>query len=66
MVLYAINKNRSSSAFLHRENPLKLEIKHLIDCATEGAIRVVSVDEELRSLQVALQVLEILDKDGLV
>jgi hypothetical protein len=43
-----------------------LEIKHLIDCATEGAIRVVSVDEELHSLQVALQVLEILDKDGLV
>jgi hypothetical protein len=27
---------------------------------------VVSVDEELRSLQVALQVLEILEKDGLV
>jgi predicted dehydrogenase len=52
--------------FVHKENPLKLEIKHLIDCATEGAIRVVSVDEELRSLQVALQVLEILDKDGLV
>ena len=42
--------------FVHKENPLKLEIKHLIDCATEGAVRVVSVDEELRSLQVALQV----------
>ena len=52
--------------FVHKENPLKLEIKHLIDCATEGAVRVVSVDEELRSLQVALQVLEILEKDGLV
>ncbi len=52
--------------FVHKENPLKLEIKHLIDCATQGALRVVSVDEELRSLQVALQVLEILEKDGLV
>jgi hypothetical protein len=52
--------------FVHKENPLKLEIKHLIDCATEGASRAVSVDEELRSLQVALQVLEILEKDGLV
>jgi hypothetical protein len=52
--------------FVHKENPLKLEIKHLIDCAMEGASRVVSVDEELRSLHVALQVLEILEKDGLV
>jgi predicted dehydrogenase len=52
--------------FVHKENPLKLEIKHLIDCATQGALRVVSVDEELRALQVALQVLDILDKDGLV
>lgn len=52
--------------FVHKENPLKLEIKHLLDCATEGALRVVSVDEELRSLQVALQVLDMLEKDGLV
>ena len=52
--------------FVHKENPLKLEIKHLIDCATRGALRVVSVDEELHALQVALQVLDILDKDGLV
>ncbi|MGE3537003.1 MAG: Gfo/Idh/MocA family oxidoreductase [Candidatus Tectimicrobiota bacterium] len=52
--------------FVHKDNPLKLEIKHLIDCATQGALRVVSVDEELRSLQVALQVLDILEKDGLV
>lgn len=52
--------------FVHKENPLKLEMKHFIDCATNGARRVVSVDEELRSLQVALQVLELLEKDGLV
>ncbi len=52
--------------FVHKDNPLKLEIKHLIDCVTRGAVRVVSADEELRSLQVALQLLEILDKDGLV
>src|SRR3989449_3336380 len=52
--------------FVHKENPLKLEIKHLIDCATQGALPVISVDEELRSLQVALQVLESLEKDGLV
>jgi predicted dehydrogenase len=52
--------------FVHKDNPLKLEIKHLIDCVTDGAVRAVSVDEELRSLQVALQILELLEKDGLV
>ena len=52
--------------FVHKDNPLKLEIKHLIDCVTQEATRVVSVDEELRSLQVALQILEILEKDGLM
>ncbi|MGQ4806928.1 Inositol 2-dehydrogenase/D-chiro-inositol 3-dehydrogenase [Candidatus Entotheonellaceae bacterium PAL068K] len=52
--------------FVHKDNPLKLEINHFIDCAMRGAMRVVSVHEELRSLQVALQILEILDKDGLV
>lgn len=52
--------------FVHKDNPLKLEIKHLIDCVAQEATRVVSVDEELRSLQVALQILEILEKDGLI
>jgi predicted dehydrogenase len=52
--------------FVHKENPLKLEIRHLLDCVTQGATRVVSVEKELRSLQVALQILDILDKDGLV
>jgi predicted dehydrogenase len=52
--------------FVHKDNPLKLEVKHLIECATNGTPRAVSVDEELRSLQVALQILELLEKDGLV
>jgi hypothetical protein len=52
--------------FVHKDNPLKLEIKHLIDCATNGVPRIASVDEELRSLRVALQILELLEKDGLV
>jgi predicted dehydrogenase len=52
--------------FVHKDNPLKLEIKHLLDCVTQGASRLVSVEEELYSLQVALQVLEMLEKDGLV
>ena len=52
--------------FVHKENPLKLEICHLLDYVTQGATRVVSVEKELRSLHVALQILEILEKDGLV
>jgi predicted dehydrogenase len=52
--------------FVHKENPLKLEIQHLLDCVSRRATRVVSVEKELRSLQVALQILEILEKDGLV
>jgi len=52
--------------FVHKDNPLKLEIQHLIDCVSNGAPRVVSVEEDLRSLQVALQILELLEKEGLV
>ncbi len=44
--------------FVHRENPLKLELRHLIDCASNGAKRHTSVESELKSLKVALQVLE--------
>ncbi len=44
--------------FVHRENPLKLELRHLIDCATNGAKRHTSVENELKSLRVALRVLE--------
>lgn len=42
--------------FVHKENPLKSEIKHFIDCASNGASRKVSVDKELASLDVALRV----------
>jgi len=52
--------------FVHKDNPLKLEIQHLLDCVSRQATRVVSVEKELRSLQVALQILDIFEKDGLV
>lgn len=44
--------------FVHRENPLKLELKHLIDCAANGAERMVSADEEIYSLQIAIDIVE--------
>jgi predicted dehydrogenase len=44
--------------FVHRENPLKLELRYLIDCVANGADRRISVENELMSLRVALAVLE--------
>ncbi|MBF0290745.1 MAG: Gfo/Idh/MocA family oxidoreductase [Nitrospinae bacterium] len=44
--------------FVHRENPLKLELRHLIDCVANGADRRISVENELMSLRVALSVLD--------
>jgi len=44
--------------FVHRENPLKLELRHFLDCANNGAKRYTSVENELKSLKVALTVLE--------
>lgn len=43
--------------FVHKDNPLKLELKHFIDCAKNGSPRKVAVEKELDSLKIALQVL---------
>ena len=43
--------------FVHKDNPLKLEIKHFIDCAANGSPRNVAVDKELYSLEIALEIL---------
>ena len=44
--------------FVHKDNPLKLEIKHFIDCAKNGSPRKVAVDNELYSLEIALEILD--------
>lgn len=43
--------------FVHKDNPLKLELKYFMDCAKNGSLRKVAVDKELNSLKIALQVL---------
>lgn len=48
--------------FVHRENPLKYEIQHFIDCSTNGVARSISVDKELRSLKIALEIVEKFNK----
>jgi len=52
--------------FVHKDNPLKLEVKHFLDCAMKRAERSVSPESDLRSLEVALKVQEILKKDGVI
>ena len=49
--------------FVHKDNPLKLEIKHLLECVTQRAPRLVAVEDELYSLQVTLEIIELIRKD---
>ncbi len=44
--------------FVHRGNPLKLEVQHFLDCAMRNAERQISAESELRSLKIALRVLD--------
>jgi predicted dehydrogenase len=43
--------------FVHKDNPLKLELQHFIDCAKNGSPRNVAVNDELYSLEIALDIL---------
>lgn len=49
--------------FVYKDNPLKSEIRHVIECILNGAKRVVGVEDELKSLTVALDVLDIIRSD---
>jgi predicted dehydrogenase len=44
--------------FVHKDNPLKLELQHFIDCVKNGSPRNVAVDNELYSLEIALDILD--------
>lgn len=49
--------------FVHKDNPLKLEIKHFLECAKmDPAARKLSPEEELYSLRVALEIKEMIQK----
>ena len=50
--------------FVHKENPLKLELQHFFDCVKAGASRNVAVDKELYSLEIALGILEKLNSQN--
>lgn len=44
--------------FVHKDNPLKLEIQHFLDCVKNGTPRKVTVDNELYSLEIALAIMD--------
>ncbi len=44
--------------FIHKDNPLKLELSHFIDCITNGTKPIVESDEDIRSLSVTLDILK--------
>ncbi len=48
--------------FVHKDNPLKLEIQHFLDCVKNGSPRIVAVDKELYSLELALEILDLFQK----
>lgn len=44
--------------FVHKDNPLKHEVLHFIDCASNGSPRKSSVSRELYSLEIALRIVK--------
>ncbi len=44
--------------FVHKDNPLKLEIKNFLNCALNSTVKSVSVKDELYSIQVALEIID--------
>lgn len=50
--------------FVHRGNPLQMEVQHFLDCAMRGAERHVSAEAELRSLKIAIRVLDQINQES--
>jgi predicted dehydrogenase len=50
------NEFTQERLFVYKENPLKMEIKHFVDCVEGKASRLFSVEHDLSSLKVALAV----------
>jgi predicted dehydrogenase len=48
--------------FVHKDNPLKLELQHFIDCVKNESPRNVAVNDELYSLEIAFEILSQFNK----
>lgn len=52
--------------FVHKDNPLKLEIKNMIECSLNGAPHNLSDEIELYSLEIALKIVESFKEQGII
>lgn len=52
--------------FVHKDNPLKLEIKNMIDSSLNGSPDDASDEIELHSLEIALKIVESLKQQGVI
>lgn len=52
--------------FVHKDNPLKLEILHLLVCAANGVVRNTSIEEELYSLEIALKIIDMMKEEKII
>jgi predicted dehydrogenase len=52
--------------FVHKDNPLKLEIIHLLDCITNGVVRNTSIEGELYSLEIALKIIDMMKEEKVI
>ncbi len=57
------NEFTQERLFVYKDNPLKLEITHFIDCVSGKKSREVTVEHDLRSLQVALIIDNLIKKN---
>lgn len=55
-------ESRVERIFVHKDNPLKLELRHFLDCVSNGSPRKVAVDNEIYSLKIALDIVEQFNK----
>jgi predicted dehydrogenase len=58
------NEYSYEKLFVYKDNPLKMEIKHFLDCVKGDHKRNVTIEHELRSLKVALKVDELLSSSN--
>ncbi len=52
--------------FVHKGNPLKLELMHFIECAFGECKRIAPIEDDLKSLEVALEIENILKRKGII
>jgi hypothetical protein len=59
-----MNEYTQERLFIYKENPLKQEIKHFVDCINKVEGRNATIDHELKSLKLALDIDDIIKNNN--